>query len=296
MQKKVNPMRSIKVNSGQISGLITNIHPQQGGKFVEIRNDNYYWSGGDEKVISCQMMLYVPDTESTHDTLKQGDFIIANVRYESYDVQGNNSSTFKQNSLFVYSIDTYIPSEMVSNTADAPWYRISSNKFTLGGNVGNVEQKNGNNGAWSTVTIALNRSFKDESGNWQDADPVWARITINGSQMKTLPQKGDALIVDCELKTRPFEDKNQNQAMSYDFKFSRVLHHVKKTEMEAMKQGQGQGQGQGHQHGHTPVPQNPTGSQNVPQQSGANNRSAGQLRSQQPANRPSQYNQGQFEQ
>ncbi|UJF20272.1 single-stranded DNA-binding protein (plasmid) [Vibrio sp. SS-MA-C1-2] len=228
-------MRNLKVNSGRLSGQILDIQHFEGFASIDLLNRVYYTQNNELKCIESSLTLYVPNTNPRFSMLKAGDFVIARTYFDAFDAQGNNNSQFKVHYHYVYEFETYIDANTYANLANDGASMITANNYLLGGNVGNVETKQTANNVFSNISIALNRSFKDENGNWQDAPTVWTRLVVNGNMMKTLPQKGDLLLVDSEVRTSQYQDQHGNQVVTNDFRLNRVIHHIPKAELDAIK-------------------------------------------------------------
>ena len=182
---------------------------------------------------------------------------VCKVSLKTCKFTGNNNSELTHTYYELHNVLGEIDSNSV-NQFGLP----SLCNFTLGGNVGSIEQKNANGSTWYNVSIALTRSFKDEQQNWQD-ETHWARLSIS---QKTFDQnfkqgldKGDSLMVETELSTNDYTDKNGNNVTGHEFRVSRVLGMVKKFELQSLKAANQAPQNNGSAYNNAPQ-------QNAPQQ------------------------------
>ena len=213
---------------------------------------------------------------------QQGVGLVCKVSLKTCKFSGNNNSEVTHSYYDLHSVLGEIDGNSL-NQFGLP----SLCNFTLGGNIGSIEQKNANGSTWYNVSIALTRSFKDEQQNWQD-ETHWARLSIS---QKTFDQnfkqgldKGDSLMVESELSTNDYTDKNGNNVTGHEFRVSRVLGMVKKFELQSLKAANQSPQNNGQAHNNAPQ-------QNAPQQNApAYNNAPQQNAQQQNANNGPSYN------
>lgn len=206
--------------------------------------------------------------------VQKGMGLICKVSYKTFKAQGNNN--FEVTCSYYELLD--VLGEIDGNTINKCGLPSLCN-FTLGGNIGSVEQKNANGNTWYNVSIALTRSFKDQSGNWQD-ETHWARLSISQKtfdlNFKQSLDRGDSLMVEAELSTNNYTDKNGNNVTGHEFRVSRVLGMVKKFELQALKgSNQSAPQNNGYQNNDASQPNGPGNNyqpnNNAPQQNGPGN-------------------------
>lgn len=102
------------------------------------------------------------------------------------------------------------------------------NKVILVGNLGNdPELRYTNKGtAVANISIATNRSRKDDEGNWSD-ETQWHRVVVWGKRAETCKQfltRGSRVYVEGYLQTRSWVDgegkeRNTAEIQSEDIKF-----------------------------------------------------------------------------
>lgn len=163
-----------------------------------------------------------------------GQGLLVKVAYKNFKAKGNNNSDFVCSFYELIDVLGVIDPNSIQS-AGVP----SLSLFTLGGNLGSVEMKNANGNTWYNATLALTRSFKDNEQNWQD-ETHWARISISQKTFeincKQGLDKGDSVMLECELSTNTYTDNNGNNVIGHEFRVNRVLGIVKKYEFEMLKQ------------------------------------------------------------
>ncbi|MGR5159746.1 single-stranded DNA-binding protein [Vibrio owensii] len=251
-------MKPLRANTGFIGGTVTSCNVDNGQTIIWVDQVTRYLDASQQEQQRTAQLQCVWEGQYN---FNQGDSVLFKVMYQKTKLQGNNGS---QVDVAYYRV--------LDCLAQAPsGSYLSVNSFTLGGNVGSVEEKNSNGKTWYNVTVALTTSFKDENDNWQDTTH-WARISINQKMMATNFKqglhKGDSVLIECEVTTNSGTDQYQNNVLYNEFRLNRVLGQVAKAEFEALKNTGQQ------QNGYNP--------QNQPAQSGGHQQSAPQGRYNQP--------------
>lgn len=89
------------------------------------------------------------------------------------------------------------------------------NRATIKGRVGRLENKVLNNGTHvCKLAIATDKRWKDDNGQWQTSEPTWHDITVYGKLAEKIQRyyrKGDMLLIEGELATDKWVDKNTGQ-------------------------------------------------------------------------------------
>ncbi|WP_299021302.1 single-stranded DNA-binding protein [uncultured Photobacterium sp.] len=218
-------MKAFRSNTGFVAGTVTQSNKANGQTtFWVDQVTSWNDSQGAPKSRTAQIQCTVANELD----LQPGNQLLMKVCVQTFEAQGNNGS--KVTSTYYKVLDFF-------GFAPTPDNALNLNQFTLGGNVGMVEHKSGNNGSWYNVSVALTRSYQ-VNNNWQD-ETHWVRVVISdklfNQNFKNGLNKGDSLIVDAELTTNAYTDKHGNQVLGNEFRVNRVLGQVTKAELNLLK-------------------------------------------------------------
>ncbi|USD58857.1 single-stranded DNA-binding protein [Vibrio sp. SCSIO 43140] len=257
-------MKHFRSNTGLMAVIVTGSQVNNGNTTIWADQiTSWLDNSNNEQTRTNQIMLFVNSDYQPN----VGQGLLVKVAYKTMKQQGQNNSQYTVSYYDLIDVLGVIDPNSIQ-AAGAPSLAL----FTLGGNIGSIEQKNANGNTWYNATVALTRSFKDENQNWQD-ETHWARISISQKTFemncKQGLDKGDSVMLECELSTNTYNDNHGNSVQGHEFRVNRVLGIVKKYEFEMLKQAN-QSAPQAANNGQPNAPQNgfrPTPAQN----SGHNN-------------------------
>jgi single-strand DNA-binding protein len=119
----------------------------------------------------------------------------------------------------------------------------NENNVAITGNISSVEIRNGANGPFGHINIAVDDSYQKPSQNNQK--PEWVErtyfitVVLNDGFFKKVPspQKGDRISVEGKLIIEKWQDKNTNvERSATKVKVIRVKAHISKQERDHAKQ------------------------------------------------------------
>lgn len=224
-------MKHFRSNTGLMAVIVTGSQINNGNTTIWADQiTSWIDNSQHEQTRTNQIMLFVNSEYQPN----VGQGLLVKVAYKTMKQQGNNNSQFTVSYYDLIDVLGVIDPNSIQ-AAGVPSLAL----FTLGGNIGSIEHKSANGNTWYNATVALTRSFKDESQNWQD-ETHWARISISQKTFemncKQGLDKGDSVMLECELTTNTYNDNNGNSVQGHEFRVNRVLGIVKKYEFEMLKQ------------------------------------------------------------
>ena len=231
-------MKPYRSNTGTIAVIVDNSTFENGITTIWGRQITTYMSNNQEQQKVANLVL----TAQSEFQVEPNTTLFVKASVKTAKFNGNNNSEFTVTFYDIIDVIGELAPQATQHT-----YPVSLNTFTLGGNVGSVEQKNANGNTWYNVSLALTRSFKDNSQNWQD-ETHWVRLSVSQKtfdmNFKQGLDKGDSLIVETEVSTNDYTDRAGNNITGHEFRVSRVLGAVRKFELQSLKGGQQQQQQQ----------------------------------------------------
>lgn len=229
-----NIMKLFRSNVGLIAGTITSSNAANGQTAFWVDQVTCWTDAqGNQKSRTAQVQC-VHEGELD---LKAGNAVLLRTCVKTCENVGNNGSKI--------NVTYYKVLNFLGFSPDSNDVQLSLNQYTLGGNVGSVDQKTSGNNTWYNVTLALTRSYQ-VNNNWQD-ETHWVKLVINqkmfDQNFKNGINTGDSMMVECELTTNSYVDKHQNTVLGNEFRVNRVLGQVTKAESQLLKSQQTSQQG-----------------------------------------------------
>lgn len=120
---------------------------------------------------------------------------------------------------------------------------MSLNKAMIIGNLGrDPEMRYTPNGqAVTQFTVAVNRSYKDQEGAWQE-ETEWFRVVVFGPQAERAAEhlrKGSKVYVEGRLQTRQWEDKEGQKRYTTELVALQVTNLERRPREEGAESGFG---------------------------------------------------------
>ncbi|AKV55530.1 single-strand binding protein [Bifidobacterium actinocoloniiforme DSM 22766] len=123
-----------------------------------------------------------------------------------------------------------------------------STAIELTGNAGgDPETRTFQGGSVTTVSVAVNQGYMDQSHNWVEQGTAWYRVRLNGKQALDQAKyihKGTKLLVNGGLKVREYTDKQgqARQALEVSARHVGIIHSEPRQQQgQAGSWGGGQG-------------------------------------------------------
>jgi single-strand DNA-binding protein len=113
---------------------------------------------------------------------------------------------------------------------------MSLNKAMIIGNLGrDPEMRYTPNGqAVTQFTVAVNRNYKDQNGEWQE-ETEWFRVVVWGQQAERAAEhlrKGNKVYVEGRLQTRQWEDREGQKRYTTELVANQVTNLERRTREE----------------------------------------------------------------
>lgn len=280
-------MKPFRSNTGLIAIVVTASQVENGSTTIWGDHIATWFDGQNNHQKVSQVQLFMP-AEFAADV---GIGLIVKVSARSFKAVGNNNSSITCTYYDVVDTVGMIDAQTIQSIGSP-----NLNVFTLGGNVGGVEQKNANGNTWYNISLALTRSFKVNE-QWED-ETTWTRLSMSQKtwdmNMKNGLDKGDSIIVEAELSTNMYTDNNGNEVIGHEYRVNRVLGVVHKFELQALKQSnQSAPQGQQPMQNQRPMQQGQQPMNQRPMQQGQQPMPMQNQRPMQQSQQPMQGQQGQ---
>ncbi len=114
---------------------------------------------------------------------------------------------------------------------------MSLNKAMIIGNLGrDPEMRYTPNGqAVTQFTVAVNRNYKDQSGEWQE-ETEWFRVVVWGQQAERAAEylrKGNKVYIEGRLQTRQWEDQSGQKRYTTELVANQVTNLERRTRDES---------------------------------------------------------------